>query len=118
MIQNLPINALSSAPVTTIFIIPFLPAPDSEWQVYEAVVQGIIVCLFTAVGGVMLLVFCLIIVQECKVIVIVIIVIVIAIFIIIFFVIVIVMVLFLFMFMVKIMVMVMVMVMVTIISTF
>ena len=31
------------------------------------VVQGIIVCLFTAVGGVMLLVFCLIIIQECKV---------------------------------------------------
>ena len=29
--------------------------------------QGVIVCLFTAVGGVMLLVFCLIIIQECKV---------------------------------------------------
>jgi len=33
---------------------------------YEAIVQGVLVCLFTTVGGVMLIVFCLIIVQECK----------------------------------------------------
>ena len=34
------------------------------WMV---VMQGVLVCLFTTVGGVMLIVFCLIIVQECKV---------------------------------------------------
>ena len=36
-------------------------------QLYQAIIQGVLVCLFTTVGGVMLLVFCLIIVQECKV---------------------------------------------------
>ena len=35
--------------------------------IYEAVIQGILVCLFTTVGGVMILVFCLIMIQECKV---------------------------------------------------
>ena len=34
---------------------------------YQAIIQGVLVCLFTTVGGVMLLVFCLIIIQECKV---------------------------------------------------
>ena len=34
---------------------------------HQAIIQGVLVCLFTTVGGVMLLVFCLIIVQECKV---------------------------------------------------
>ena len=36
-------------------------------HLYQAIIQGVLVCLFTTVGGVMLLVFCLIIVQECKV---------------------------------------------------
>ena len=35
-------------------------------QLYQTIIQGVLVCLFTTVGGVMLLVFCLIIVQECK----------------------------------------------------
>lgn len=39
---------------------------DSSF-IYEAVVQGILVCLFTTVGGVMVLVFFLIMIQECKV---------------------------------------------------
>ena len=34
---------------------------------HQTIIQGVLVCLFTTVGGVMLLVFCLIIVQECKV---------------------------------------------------
>ena len=35
--------------------------------IYDTVVQGILVCLFTAVGSLMVLIFCLIIIQECKV---------------------------------------------------
>lgn len=35
-------------------------------ELYQTIIQGVLVCLFTTVGGVMLLVFCLIVVQECK----------------------------------------------------
>ena len=35
-------------------------------HLYQTIIQGVLVCLFTMVGGVMLLVFCLIVVQECK----------------------------------------------------
>ena len=35
-------------------------------QLYQTIIQGVLVCLFTTVGGVMLVVFCLILVQECK----------------------------------------------------
>ena len=35
--------------------------------IYDTLIQGILVCLFIAVGGVMILIFCLIIIQECKV---------------------------------------------------
>ena len=34
---------------------------------YDAVIQFILVCIFTTVGGVMVLVFCLIMIQECTV---------------------------------------------------
>ena len=40
---------------------------ESGGHLYQAIIQGVLVCLFTTVGGVMLLVFCLIIIQECKV---------------------------------------------------
>ena len=35
--------------------------------IYDTVVQGILACLFFAVGSLMVLIFCLIIIQECKV---------------------------------------------------
>ena len=34
---------------------------------YDAVIQGVLVCIFTTVGGVMVLVFSLIMIQECTV---------------------------------------------------
>ena len=42
-------------------------ANGESGHLYQAIIQGVLVCLFTTVGGVMLLVFCLIIIQECKV---------------------------------------------------
>ena len=39
---------------------------DEAGELYQAIIQGVLVCLFTTVGGVMLVVFCLILVQECK----------------------------------------------------
>ena len=40
--------------------------PGEEAGLYQGIIQGVLVCLFTTVGGVMLVVFCLILVQECK----------------------------------------------------
>ena len=39
---------------------------EEAGELYQAIIQGVLVCLFTTVGGVMLVVFCLILVQECK----------------------------------------------------
>ena len=39
---------------------------EERSELYQTIIQGVLVCLFTTVGGVMLLVFCLIVVQECK----------------------------------------------------
>ena len=39
---------------------------EEAGELYQAIIQGVLVCLFTTVGGVMLIVFCLIVVQECK----------------------------------------------------
>ena len=43
------------------------PGSLGSGPLHQTIIQGVLVCLFTTVGGVMLLVFCLIIVQECKV---------------------------------------------------
>ena len=46
---------------------PGSPGSLGSGPLHQTIIQGVLVCLFTTVGGVMLLVFCLIIVQECKV---------------------------------------------------